>query len=294
MRVGLEPRMSPAFILWTLCCPGQHATLGTQAEEMMTLFGCSRSLPDFKEKAWCLISQLLQPLGPGRCVKLGTSVSRYLLIWNVHLESLVWERDWVCPGCVYRVCKSVQWWCGRTEVDSENTGTKIKANRQGALQISLNQTLVQALFFSCQKRIYFLETSNAIKADPQFPIITTSFKFGIHITGDKLCQATKEVRTSTHRGCSQFSKRCSSKVTEVLVLPSCPPTELPFILLPAPSTILVSFCWGQGKGDFPYGLSRTSAPLPGQFSPLLRTCLELKMSHAFLVWCGAIWSCQRY
>lgn len=35
------------------------------------------------------------------------------------------ERDWVCPGCVYRVCKSVQWWCGRTGVDSKNTGTKI-------------------------------------------------------------------------------------------------------------------------------------------------------------------------
>ena len=161
--------------------------------------------------------------------------------------------------------------------------------QQGALQIFLNQTLVRAFFFSCQKRIYFLETSSAIKADPQFPIITTSFKFGIHITGDKLCQATKEVRTSTHRGCSKFSKRCSSKVIEVLVLPSCPPTELPFILLPAPFTIPVSFCWGQKeKVTCPYRLPRTSAPLLGQFSHLLRICLELKMSHAFLIWCGAI------
>lgn len=78
--------------------------------------------------------------------------------------------------------------------------------RQGAFQIFLSQSLVEALFFSRQERIYFLETSNAIKADPQFPIITTSFKFGIHITRDKLCQATSRVRTSTHRGCSQFSK----------------------------------------------------------------------------------------
>lgn len=72
------------------------------------------------------------------------------------------------------------------------------------------------LFFSCQKRIYFLETSSAIKAEPLFPIITTRFKFGIRITRDKLCQATIGVRTSTHAGCSQVSKRCSSKVTEVL------------------------------------------------------------------------------
>lgn len=68
---------------------------------------------------------------------------------------------------------------------------------QGAFQIFLSQTLVEAQFFSHQKRIYFLETSNAIKADPQFPIITTSFKFGIHITRDKLCQATNGIRTST-------------------------------------------------------------------------------------------------
>lgn len=69
--------------------------------------------------------------------------------------------------------------------------------RQSAFQIFPSQTLVEAQFFSHQKRIYFLETSNAIKDDPQFPITTTSFKFGIHITRDKLCQATNGIGTST-------------------------------------------------------------------------------------------------
>lgn len=138
--------------------------------------------------------------------------------------------------------------------------------RQDAFQIFLSQTLVEAQFFCRQKRIYFLETSNAIKADPQFPIITTSFKFGIHITRDKLCQATNRIRTSTHRGCSQFSKRCS-KETELLApcwLPSCPPTELLCILPGAPSVHPLSFCWGQGEGDwFPQRLPGKSTPLPG-------------------------------
>lgn len=73
--------------------PGAACHLRETGWGKMTLFGYSRSLPDFKEKAWCLIWQLLQPFGLGRCVKLGTSVSGYLLIRNVHLESLVWERE---------------------------------------------------------------------------------------------------------------------------------------------------------------------------------------------------------
>lgn len=80
-----------------------------------------------------------------------------------------------------------------------------------------------------KKRIYFLETKNAIKVDPQFPIKTTSFKLGIHVTRDKSCQAAKGVSTSPHWGCPQLSKRCSSKVTCSLSshLPFCSPTELP-------------------------------------------------------------------
>ena len=143
LRVGLEPRMSQAFRLWTLCCPDWRGIChpretGWGNDDI----GCSVDPPDSREKATRLISQLLQLLGLGRYVRFGTSVPGYWCVDHrctsvifrgcvcVCLREREGDFEFVQAVCTKFVCVS-SGWCRRKGVESKREYMRENINQQG-------------------------------------------------------------------------------------------------------------------------------------------------------------------